>query len=191
MTDTSQAFDPQQLWQAQPKAPAPVTLGEVRSRARRLRSDGLRSQIGSWVCLLAGAAAVGWRMRHVSSWMMQAGCVLLLAGALFCLLRWRRINSFGPLPDEGGALVAAYRSNLVRLRDARRSLAVWGIAPLAPGGVLLVLGRWTQRHTPGLPVALDHFIVLLATAMLAFALAAAYLWNQREADRLQRRLDQL
>ena len=122
---------------------------------------------------------------------MQLGVVLLLLAVLFALWRWQAVNAIGPLPDEGEALVAAYRSNLVRLRDARRTIALWFIVPPLPGMALLLLGCWTQRHTPGLPIALDHFIVVLVTTIVGLSLAFSYVWNQREADRLQRKIDEL
>ncbi len=191
MTDASRGFDPQQLWQAQPKAFAPITLAEIHRRAQSFRRHALRRRITSWACAALGALAMTWRLQKIDSWMMQLGVVLLLLAVLFALWRWQAVNAIGPLPDEGEALVAAYRSNLVRLRDARRTIALWFIVPPLPGMALLLLGRWTQRHTPGLPIALDHFIVVLVTTIVGLSLAFSYVWNQREADRLQRKIDEL
>jgi hypothetical protein len=191
MTDAARGFDPQQLWQAQPKALTPLTLGEIHRRARSFRRGALRRRIASWDCVVFAALAMTWRLQKVTSWMMQLGAVLALAGVLFVLWRWQAANTVGPPPDEGEALVAAYRSNLIRLRDARRSVALWYIAPMLPGMALLVLGRWLQRHTPGLPIALDHFIVVLVTTILGLFLVVGYLWSQRQADQLQRRIDEL
>lgn len=191
MTDAAHGFDPQQLWQAQPKTYAPITLAEIHRRARGFRRDALRRRIASWVSVALAIVAMSWRLMKVTSWMMQLGAALTLVAVLFVLWRWQQINAVGPLPDEGEALVAAYRSNLVRLRDARRNIALWFIAPALPGMVLLVLGRWFQRHTTGLPIPLDHLIVVLVTTIVGLSLALSYLWNQRQADQLQRKIDEL
>ena len=191
MTDASRGFDPQQLWQAQPKAFAPITLAEIHRRAQSFRSHALRRRITSWAAAALGALALIWRLPKAGSWMIQLGVVLTLLGALSFLWRWQTINTVGPLPSEGQALVAAYRSNLVRLRDARRNIALWLFAPALPGLTLCFLGRWFQRHTPGLPVQLDHLLVGLIMALLGVLLAFSYVWNQREADRLQRKIDEL
>jgi hypothetical protein len=95
------------------------------------------------------------------------------------------------VPEAGEAAVDFYRAELTRQRDALRSVGVWYIAPVVPGMTLLLMGRWFQSHATKWPVGADHFIILLCAAVAVLVFLAIWLLNQRGADRLQRRIDEL
>ena len=189
MTALSSDLDLQQLWQARPEALAPITLQDIHARALAFRRQALRRRILSWSFI--ALAVVGlWFAKDFTGWMMQSGTVLTLAAAIFVLWRWQAINSLGPAPDGAEALAQAYRSSLIRLRDARRTVLIWRIAPILPGLTLVFLGRWFQLHARGLPLPVDRWVVVLTLAVAAIGLCLGWLRHRREADKLQRRIDE-
>ena len=190
MTVATSEFDPLGLWQAQPTAPAPITLAEIHARALAFRHQALRRRMVSWAFMALAIAGL-WFVRDFTGWMMQLGAAWTMVAVVFVLWRWQRVNSAGPLAGEGEALIEAYRSNLIRLRDARRSVLAGRIVPLIPGLVMVFLGRWFQLHAKGLPVPVDHWIILLTVAVVGLAFGFAYLRHQRQARELQLRLDEL
>jgi hypothetical protein len=95
------------------------------------------------------------------------------------------------VPEGGDALVASYRAQLIRQRDALRSVGAWYLAPFAPGMALLMLGRWFAFRPADRPIGLDHMIILLSSAIVALGFFVVWLLNQRGADWLQRRIDEL
>ncbi len=95
------------------------------------------------------------------------------------------------MPVSGEALIDFHRGELTRQRDALRSVAVWYLAPFFPGVILLFLGRWFQAHASHRPVGLDHLIIVLCGVIIALFWLVVWLLNQRVAERLQRRIDEL
>ena len=191
MTVAPSDFDLQQLWQGQQEVHAPVTLAEIHARALTFRKEAQRRRMFSWAVMAFGALVLVWFAPRVTGWMMQLGAALTALAMILVLWRWQRINAFGPLPGEGEALVQAYRTNLIRVRDARRTVMLWRIAPLLPGLVLVFLGRWFQLHAKGLSLAADHWVLLLTAVVAAVGLFLGYRRNQRHADALQGKIDEL
>ncbi len=67
----------------------------------------------------------------------------------------------------------------------------WRIAPVLPGMALIFLGRWFQLHANGLSLAADHWVLLISAVVAALGLFLGYRRNQRHADALQRKIDEL
>jgi hypothetical protein len=88
-------------------------------------------------------------------------------------------------------LIEFHRRELMRQRDAARSVGLWYIAPVIPGAVMMTLGRYFQFHAPGRTIAADHQIIILCTFIVALVFAVVWLLNVWAAERLQRRIDEL
>jgi Flp pilus assembly protein TadB len=194
MTAASSDFDPQQLWQARPTVHAPVTLAELQRRARRFHRQGRRRRIEGWSCMIfsAGCLALIWFIHPPgSNWMTHIGGMLILLGCLVSGWRWRTMNVVEPPQGDAAALAKAYRNNLIRLRDGRNNVFLRIYLPLLPGAGLFFAGALSRHNTLGLPEATDHLIVALIVAIFALVFLIGWLWNQRQADRLQRKIEEL
>jgi hypothetical protein len=192
MNGAPSGFDPQQLWQARPTVHAPVSLADIQARAINFQNKARRQRMLTWVlvAMIAVMVWIVWRLGRHGDWLMQLGEVLSLSGVLYGLWRWRRINAFGPLPQAGEALVEAYRNNLIRLRDGRRNII--GIyAPAVAGTALIYLSSILSPNRTGRWVAADHLVVVLIAVIVGLIVLVGWLLNQREADRLQRKIDEL
>jgi hypothetical protein len=184
-------FDPQQLWQSQTTEHPTMTIAEIHQKARVFESRIRRRNLLEYVACAVVIAGFLPPLLHRGSWMMQAGAGLTIVATLFVGWQLHRRASARPTLESGDALLASYRQELIRQRDAVRSVAVWYLAPFVPGMVLMVLGRWFQSHVPGRPAAADHVIILLVGIIEALVFALIWLLNQRAADRLQKRIDEL
>lgn len=89
------------------------------------------------------------------------------------------------------ALLEFHRQELLRQRNAAKSVAWWYIAPVTPGVAMMTLGRYFQFHAPGRTLAWDHQIVILCSVIVALTFAIIWLLNAWAAERLQRRIDEL
>jgi hypothetical protein len=184
-------LDPQKLWQRQPTEYDPMTLAEIHGKARAFRVKiRRRNALEYFGCVLVIAGFVP-ALLHRDGWMMQVGAGLIMAATVLVAWQLHRRASTGPAVESGDTLVASYRQELVRQRDALRSVAVWYLAPFAPGMTLLLLGRWFQFHATRRPVTLDHLIIALCGLVAALVFLVVWLLNQRGADRLQRRIEEL
>lgn len=95
----------------------------------------------------------------------------------------RRTVQGGRAVPESGELLADLRAELIRQREAVRSVGVWYLAPLVPGMPLLLLGRWFQSHATRWSLEADHFIILLVSVVAVLVFLVAWLLNQRAVER--------
>jgi hypothetical protein len=184
-------FDPQRLWQSQTTEHAPMTIAEIHHKARAFESRVRRRNLIEYVgcaLVIAGFLPV---LLHPGSWLMQAGGALTILATLFVAWQLHRRASARPPADGGEGLASAYRQELIRQRDAVRQVAIWYEAPFVPGMTLLLLGRWFQAHATRWPLAADHLIIALVGIVAVLVFAVIWLLNQRGADRLQKRIDEL
>ena len=191
MTGEPSDLDPQTLWQSQAREYDAMTLAEIHQRARtfetKVRRRNAREYIACVIVILAFLPV----LFHRGSWMMQAGGALTIAATVFVAWQLHRRGAARRLPEGDETLVVFHREELMRQRDALRSIGRWYLAPFIPGMILLMMGRWFQWHAPHRPVGIDHLIILLCSAIVALVFLVIWLLNQRGADRLQRRIDQL
>jgi hypothetical protein len=191
MQDDPEGPDPQRLWQNQPTEHDPMSLATIHEKATtfqsRIQRRNMIEYIASAVVILGFLPAV----LHRGSWMMQVGGALIIAATVFVVWQLHRRASAKRVPEAGEPLMAFYRAELVRQRDAIRSVGVWYLIPFVPGMTLLLLGRWFQSHAAGRSVGVDHLIILLTGVIAFLVFLAIWLLNQRGADRLQRRIEEL
>ena len=184
-------FDPQSLWQSQAMEHDPMTLAQIHTKAQALQSRVRRRNVREYIACVVVVAGFTPALLQRASWMMQAGALLIMAATIFVAWQLHRRGAAQPVPEGGDALIAAYREELVRQRDALRSVGAWYLAPFVPGMALLMLGRWFQSHAAHRPVGVDHIIIILSTAIVALVFLVIWLLNQRGADRLQKRIEEL
>jgi hypothetical protein len=184
-------LDPQELWQSQAAEYDPMTLAAIHEKARafqaRIRRRNAIEYVASAVVILGFLPAVLYR----GSWMMQAGGALIIAATVFIAWQLHRRGSARTVPEGGESLVNFHRTELIRQRDAVGSVARWYLAPMVPGMALLLLGRWFQSHATRWSLGADHFIILLVALIAGLVFLVVWLLNQRAAERLQRRIDEL
>ena len=184
-------FDPQTLWQSQPTEYDPMTLADLHRKSHvfeaRVRRRNLVEYLAC-VLVIAGFTPV---LFIRESWMMQAGAGLAISATIFVAWQLHARAAAGRTPEAGDALVDFHRRELIRQRDALRSVAVWYLAPFIPGMTLLMMGRWFQSHAAHRSIAVDHLLILPTCWMVAAVFVAIWALNLWGARRLQRRIDEL
>lgn len=179
------------LWRDQPAEHDPMTLAQIHQQAetfeRKVRRRNLRDYVGTALVILFFAPLL---FAH-SSWMMQAGAAMIIVAALTAARHLHKVASARVVPDVGATIVDFRREELIRQRDALRSIGRWYLAPFLPGLVLLMAGRWFQSHVPGRSIEADHLAILAASAFAAIVFGVVWALNQRGARRLQKQIDAL
>jgi Flp pilus assembly protein TadB len=184
--------DLKRLWRNQPTEDRPVTLDTIRENAETFQRQIRRRNLRETLAAVAVVLVFGLYVWVFPGWMIKTGSVLAIAGTLFIVWQLRRRAAANVLP-EGSALTLLefHRQELMRQRDAARSVGLWYIAPVVPGAVLMSLGRYFQFHAPGRTIAWDHQVIILCTLIVALVFAIVWLLNVWAAERLQRRIDEL
>jgi hypothetical protein len=191
MSGEPSGLDPQGLWQSQPTEHDAMTLAAIHAKARTLET---RVQVRNAVEYVAcGAAMVGFApaLLNGQNWMIRAGAALIMLGVVFIAWQLHRRASAEASPQPGETLVEAYRRQLVRQRDALRSVGLWYIAPVVPGMVLFMLGARLQPHPHRMPPASADAAFLVAAGIVAFVFVGVWLLNLNAARQLQKRIDEL
>jgi len=114
----------------------------------------------------------------------RIACILIIAGTLFVTVQLhRRACARRPPPEQLAAPVSTYhRAELVRQRDALRSVFFWYLLPIFPGIELFFLARQQQMNAP----------MYFGFYLLVPALAAVIVWlNRYAAGKLQQQIDEL
>jgi len=191
MTGEPSDFDPQTLWQSQPTEHDPMTLAEIHRRSHAFEAKVRRRNLIEYVAcglVIAGFTPV---LFARASWMMQAGAGLAIAATIFVGWQLHVRASAGRTPAVGDALVDFHRQELIRQRDALRSVGLWYLAPFVPGMTLVMMGRWFQAHAAHRALALDHMLILVTSGVTVLVFLGIWLLNLYGAKRLQQRIDDL
>jgi len=193
MTPEDPTTDLRIIWQQQERREPPVTLDQVRARARRVEAKvdrrNLLEYVAGVVALLivtgvgmSGGAAL-WSGPRL---LVSVGLILLLLGLAYVLYQLHTRGSWRAMPGELGTTdsVAFHRAELVRQRDLLKSVWSWYILPMYPGMALMAIGVLISDPSIATFVAL----VLVLAAVMSYAVARA---NAQGAKVVQRQIDEL
>ncbi len=184
-------FDPRGLWQAQTKEHDAMTLATIHQKARAFdRKIQWRNAREHFACGLA-LALFAPALFLPFHWLMKAGAAWVMLAVLYVAWQLQRRASNEGMPLPGENLVDAYRRQLVRQRDALRSVGSWYIGPMIPGLVLVQAGMWLTPPKHGVPIERAHAGQLVSAAVVAAVFGGVWWLNQRGARQLQKRIDEL
>lgn len=171
------------LWRGQALPPLqPLPPHELHEQAEKLqrtvaqrnRRELIAAAIVSPVFLF-----YAWFFPH---WLTKLGALLIVAGTGIAMWQLQRRASARPVPEAlAGQLLAFHRGELLRQRDALRSVWRWYIVPFVPGLLLFLCGRQIEA---------GHWQPIVFV-ILAALLVGGVLLNLLAARGLQRRLDAL
>ncbi len=176
-----------QAWQASVEVAGPLPLEELRKGADKFyRRIWWRNAIEYVACLIVviGFGTYFFALPHV---LQKAGSMLVIAATLFVAWQLHRRASAEP-PERAGTrpLLLFARAQLVRQRNALRSIFRWYLLPFLPGMAVFMTGTMLAGRPSG-PEARDAvgFAVLIA-------LFVGIWWiNQLGARSLQRHIDEI
>lgn len=171
------------LWRGQDLPPLqplpPQALAEKAARLQGTVSRRNRRELIAAAIVVPVFLFHAWFFPH---WLTKLGALLTVAGTAVVMWQLQRRASARPLPAAlGGSLLQFHRGELVRQRDALRSVWRWYVAPIVPGMVLFLCGRQIEigSWNPG---------TFICAALL---MGVVVLLNLYAARKLQRQIDAL
>lgn len=171
------------LWRDQPSETPPMTLAHIHARAyqSRVRWRNAREYLAGAV----GIAGCAWLATRVEAPLIQLGLVMMIIGALVAMWQlYRRGSSRVVQPAAAAQSLAFHRTQLVRQRDALRSVWWWYLAPNVPGIAVTLLGQALARPERSVAVG----ILTMATVAMFVGIGLLNRWG---AGRLQAQIDEL
>lgn len=163
-----------------------MTLADVHLHAQRFQARVRRRNMIEYVAaafvivFFAGTAVAA------PAPVVQLGAALVVAAALYVcwqLYRMGRAASRSELEAGAQSWAAFHRAELVRQREALRTVWRWYLAPFVPGYLVFLAGvSFTEANPAPLAARLGVFVAALALMAGAFAVIA---WlNARAAKQL-------
>jgi hypothetical protein len=128
--------DVKNMWRSAPAADtAPLQEAELARRARHFQRRIARRNFLEYAAALLVCVGFGFYLWKFPDPLMRLGSVLTIAGILVVVWQLRQRASSRALPGAESALPSRdfHRAELVRQRDALRSVWLWYVAPLVPG----------------------------------------------------------
>lgn len=184
--------DLQKLWSNSEEKGLTMSSEEMRRRASRFDSRIRRRNLIEYAAAAGVIGIFGWMTFIVPDVIVKIACLTIIAGTLVVV---RNLQRYGPAGQPGAGLAADcrafYRGELVRQRDALRSITRWYLAPFIPGLVLFQAGVAHSMLAQEMPMAAVAVISGIALAFL-FAVFAAIRWlNHRAASQLDAEIARL
>lgn len=184
MTDDD-SRDLQRLWQEQSSELAPPSLEHVRRKAGAFqRKIRMRNAIEYLAALFVLVSCTQFLVESERV-LQRVWLLAIVAGTLYaCVQLYQRARGRAlPSALTGESCLAFHRSELVRQRDALRSVWKWYLAPFVPGLVLNQVDRQMVAAS-----AHDHTVGLLSAAVTVLLFVVIALLNRRAARKLDAEL---
>ncbi len=190
MTNSSPPNDIRKAWQSQCVEGTPLSIDEIRQKARKYQQKIGRRNLREYIAALVVVIFFGYNLWHDPEPVTRLGFAMIIAGMLYMVSQLHhRGSARSPAAEMGSASwLEFHRRELERQRDLLGNIWSWYLGPIIPGWVVLMVGF--ARTNPG---HLHHYYLFLAVFNLVTALVFVGLWklNQRAAHRLQHRIDEL
>lgn len=179
-----------QAWQASVAFAGGPPFDEVRKGADKFyRFVKWRNRVEYAACVVAVAifSAYIFVLPHV---LHKVGSALVVLATFYVAWQLHRRAS-AVAPEEAGArpILVFARAQLVRHRDALRSIFWWYIGPFLPGIALIIVGSGLDAQVEGQGPPI--WVRWLALAGMAAILVGIWWLNQLAARKLQTRIDEI
>jgi len=178
------------LWQCQNVEHTPMTLEQIREKARDYQRKIRWRNAVEYAAIAATSIFFVWTIFRIPLAGMRVGAALCILGGWYVAYQLHR-RAWPRIAPAGLALancVAFYRGELVRQRDFLRGIWRWYLGPFVPGLAWLVVAAGAAN-----PARLPRVWPFLAGYALAIALAFHLIarMNLNAAGKLQKRIEDL
>jgi hypothetical protein len=171
------------LWREQETETPPMSLELIHARGFQWHIK--RRNFIEYAAAVVVVATFSWYVYILSHPVMKLGSALTVLGTLVLVWQLHKRGSARQPPLGAAASLAFHRAELVRQRDAVRSMWLWYLAPLAPGMIVTMAGMAMSK--PDAPLAAK----LVMPVVTALVFVGVWLLNRRGARLLQRAIDDL
>lgn len=179
-----------QAWQASVEIGGALPLEDVRKGADKFyRTITLRNRI-EYVACAVGIVVFSYQLFSAPTMFHTVGLALLIVALVF--MAWQLHRRTDPVSPDAAGTMPIYvfqRGQLVRQRDALRSIMLWYFLPVLPGLALIIAGNGLDPkiEAAGPPIWVRWLWLFGLVAVFGF-----YWWLTRfVASKLQRRIDEI
>lgn len=187
------------LWQSQPTEPQKIAPEDFHRKMRKFERKIAWRNIREYVAGALVAVIFGYYTFKFPTLLVRVGCVLIIAGVSYVMYELHRRASAEPVSGELGLRSCAEFQHwqLVRQRDALRSVWSWYLLPFIPGMCVFLCGLFefvmdiAQAASKPFPLGAAIAAFSLIAAGIGAVFFAIWKLNNWAANKLQVQIDEL
>jgi hypothetical protein len=166
----------QKLWTQQTQEPFTMSLADIHVHAQRFQSRIRSRNLIEYAAAAFVIIAFSWMAVIMPEPIVRVGAGLIVLGALYVCWKLHQLGRAATRSelDAGAQSWAAFhRAELLRQREALRTVWSWYLAPFVPGMLVFLAGvSFTAANPAPLPARLGVFLAALAIMAGVFAAIA-------------------
>ena len=169
-----------------------MSISDLTARSNRFQSRIERRNLTEYIAAALVVGVFGWLAYIVPVWSIRIGSILIIVAALYVSWKLRQIGSASATPNVASAqtLASHHRDELVRQRDALKSVWRWYLLPFAPGMLVFMLGT-TLETGSNLPIWIELATSAFSLSLMGGLFYGIYALNAHAAKKLDREIDAL
>jgi hypothetical protein len=173
------------LWVSEQEEKYTMSMTELAAHSTRLHRRVQRRNMIEYLAAGLVIAVFAWMAYVVPVWPVRLGAIMIIAGALYVCWHLNRTASSAAFDANTTAdnLAHHHRHQLVRQRDALRSVWRWYLLPFVPGILVFVLGTALQAGI-GLPLWASLATASIGLGITGSVFAAVWALNHYAARKL-------
>ena len=188
MTDQDPLRD---LWATDQGDKFTMSIADLTARSDRFRSKIKRRNITEYLAAILVIGIFGWLAYSIPVLSVRIGAGLIILAAIYISWQLNKVASVdtGDAPMDN--LASTHRRELVRQRDALRSVWRWCLMPFVPGILVFTLGTTIEAgaSVPVWAVIVTSVVSLGFTGAIFFGVWALNAYAARKLDEQIRELD--
>ncbi|MFN3212204.1 MAG: hypothetical protein ACE37M_03795 [Henriciella sp.] len=191
MTDHDPLRD---LWASDQGDKFTMSISDLTARSDHFQSRIKRRNLIEYLAAIIVIAAFGWIAAAAPVWSVRIGAILIMAAAVYISWKLHQIGSADTPPHATSAQTLAnhHRDELVRQRDALKSVWRWYLLPFVPGMIVFSIGTALESAAAsGAPVWLSLAISSVSLGIIAAVFYGIYALNAHAAKKLDAEIDAL
>lgn len=181
------------LWASEQEETFTMSMADLAAHSTRLHRRVQRRNLTEYLAAGLVIAVFGWMAYMIPDWSIRTGALLILAGALYVCRKLHSIASTTAFEADRSAdtLAQHHRHELIRQRDALRSVWRWCLLPFVPGILVFTIGTSIAAgaHLPVWAAAATAMTGLGITGSVFAAVWALNAFAARKIDAAVRALD--
>ena len=191
MTDHDPLRD---LWATDQGDKFTMSISDLTARSDRFHSRIKRRNLIEYLAAIIVIAAFGWIAMVAPAGLVRIGAILIMAAAAYISWKLHQLGSAEAAPRATSAETLAnhHRDELVRQRDALKSVWRWYLLPFVPGVTVFSIGTALESAAAsGAPIWVTLAISSISLGIMAVVFYAIYALNAHAAKKLDTEIDAL
>lgn len=178
------------LWASDQGEKYTMSISDLSARSDHFQSRIKRRNLIEYLAAILVVGVFGWMAIIVPVLSIKIGAVMIALAAIYVSWQLNRVASVSDTTAPADTLVNAHRRDLMRQRDALKSVWRWYLLPFVPGMLVFVLGTSIETGE-SLPIWAVFTTSLVSLSFVGAVFAGVWAMNAYAARKLDQEIEAL